>query len=216
VLRLRSGCRSWHVIDEQGGERCIRLGGRLGSSLRTEHLHPRPVRRRALGLLAAPPAYPDSERGGPEGDLARDSGLSDARLAHAEHEPSVAGDRSIERTHQATELGLAANEQVARVGGHRQAGHVPRALGAFGVDLRHQTPRPAHYSTTRAPSATPLSAGNFRRLTARIRLPRQLRWPRQSGRASHERDTLAVLSAPRRSSWGGLLVGAQRSLDRGQ
>ena len=76
--------------------------------------------RRALGLLAAPPAHRDAERGGAERELARDAGLSDARLAHEEHEPSLVGDGPIERAHQATELGLAADEQVARVGRHRQ------------------------------------------------------------------------------------------------
>jgi hypothetical protein len=66
------------------------------------------------------------------------------------------GDGSVERTHQATKLGLAADEQVARVGGHRQAGDVPRVFGAFGADIVHLThPALVHYPTTRAPSATP-------------------------------------------------------------
>ncbi len=117
------------MIGEQRRERAVRrvadVGLRLDSLAAPEDLHPRPVRRRALGLLAAAPAHRDAERGGTERQLARDAGLSDARLAHEEHEPSVVSDGAIERLHEATELGLAADEQIAHPGRHRQARNDP-------------------------------------------------------------------------------------------
>src|SRR5262249_4306686 len=138
VCRLRFGGDplSWHVLAEQRGERAIRGVVRLRLEA-PEDLHPRPVRRRALRLVAAPPAHRDAERGGAYRELSRDAGLSDARLAHEEHESSLAADGPIERTHQTTELGLAADEQIAYPGRHRQARDDPRVFGAFGADVAH-------------------------------------------------------------------------------
>jgi len=163
VGRLRFGRhhRPWHVVGEQGCERVCRGTGamlRLPLLVGPEHLDPRPVRRCTLRLLAPAPAYRHAERGGAERELARDAGLTDARLAHEEHEPSVVSDGPIERMHEATELDLTADEQIAHPGRHRQARNDPCMFGASGADVAHLiTPSPAlvHYPTTPARSASP-------------------------------------------------------------
>jgi hypothetical protein len=91
----------------------------------------------ALGLLAPAPAHRHCERGSAERELARDAGLSDARLAHEQHEPSVVSDCPIEPMHETTELGLAADEQIAHAGRHRQARNGPCMFGASGTDVAH-------------------------------------------------------------------------------
>src|SRR5262249_24104503 len=131
----------WRVIGEHRSEGAIRGVVSLGLLLEApEDLHPRPVRRRALGLLAAPPAHRDAECAGTDPELTRDAGLSDARFAYDEHESPLAADGTIERPHQTTELSLAADKEVARVGRHRQAGDDSRAFGAFGGELVHSDP----------------------------------------------------------------------------
>src|SRR5215472_14882217 len=75
-----------------------------------------------------------------EGELARDAGLSDPRLAHDEHDRAIASDCPIERTRQATGLDLASDEQIAHPGGYRQARNHPRVPGPPGADIAHLLP----------------------------------------------------------------------------
>ena len=143
VCRLRSGRDrgSWDVIGEQRCERGVRgaAAPAWGSDplVGAEHLHPRPVRRRALGLLAAPPAHRDTERGGAERELARDAGLSDARLAHEEHEPSVV-ERWPDRAPAPGDRARPRGRRTDRAPRATPAGATRSGLfGASGADVAH-------------------------------------------------------------------------------
>ena len=88
-----------------------------------QRLHPRPVRRRAAGLPAAPDA--DARPAGPRmvRELVGQAALADPGLAGDEHEPPATGDRVVERAEQHAELALAADESAGR-GGRRRRGRV--------------------------------------------------------------------------------------------
>ena len=84
------------------------------SSDRADHLHPRPVRRRAALLPAATRDDAHALLLGNAGELAHQPGLADPRLTGEEYERAAAGSCLLERRHQICELLRAPDERAHR------------------------------------------------------------------------------------------------------
>jgi hypothetical protein len=108
----------------------------LGGVQCTEHLAPRPERRRTLGVDAAPPGGGRLRRAA--GDLLCQAGLADARFPDDEHEPSVTRDRGLEPRLQLGQLQFPAEQRRAdRLLARRHAG-------------QHAAPEPGLYRANAA------------------------------------------------------------------
>ena len=80
----------------------------------SDHLDPRPVRWRTPALDGAAPQHLAAAHASISGDLARHSGLADARLAHEQHEPAPPPAHVLDGRAQFLDLPPATDEDAGR------------------------------------------------------------------------------------------------------
>ena len=141
--------------------------GRGSCDVGADRLHPRPVRRRALALVAAAPQHLRAAQARVRGELLRGARLADARLAD-EHHQRGRGPRAPPRSaaRSSSHLRLAGRRRRRRPGG--RAGS-PRSASPLGDGGRRRSrcacQRLAHRGGARR-GARPASFASSRRISA--------------------------------------------------
>ena len=102
-----------------GGREPAAALGELGAEP-AQHLHPGPVRRRALALVTPPREHARARCARCARELVRGARLADARFAREQHHAAAPAPRTLERRREARERVLAPDEPVARDRGRRR------------------------------------------------------------------------------------------------